>query len=296
MTTVTLLSDITYAEVDGRALQLDLYLPDMEGPVPAVIYLHGGGWGRGDKVDDAETRLKPAAAHGIAVLSANYRLAPSAVYPAQIHDVKAAVRWARAHGAEYGLNTDAIGLWGVSAGAMLASLAGLTPNDPALEGTLGEDRDQSSMVQAIAHWFGPTDFVTTATRSPLEARIVPPPFERTLLGSGSADEIAAKARDASPLGRVTASAPPLLIMHGDRDRMVPIADAEAFHAALSRCGAHSTFVSVAGAGHDDPVFNSASNIAITVAFLRAVLASSVVSLTAPERVRFSTTSSDQRGR
>jgi acetyl esterase/lipase len=182
MTTVTLLSDISYAQADDRALQLDLYRPDSEGPVPAVIYLRGGGWGRGDKADDADTRLAPAAAHGIAVLSVNYRLAPAAVYPAQIHDVKAAIRWTRAHGAEYGLNTDAIGLWGVSAGAMLASLAGLTPNDPVLEGVLGEDRDQSSAVQAIADWFGPTDFVTTATRSPLEARIVPPPVELPFLG------------------------------------------------------------------------------------------------------------------
>ena len=295
MTPVTVLSDITYAEADGRALQLDLYLPDSEGPVPVVIYLHGGGWGRGDKADDADTRLKPAAAHGIAVLSVNYRLAPAAVYPAQIHDVKAAIRWTRAHGAEYGLNTDAIGLWGVSAGAMLASLAGLTPTDPILEGALGEDRDQSSAVQAIAHWFGPTDFVTTATRSPMEARIVPPPFELTLLGPGTADEIAAKARDASPIGRVTASAPPLLIMHGDRDRIVPIADAEAFHVALSRCGAHSTFMAVAGAGHDDPVFNSTSNIAITAAFLRATLAlSPVASLATPGRTRFLAPSSDQR--
>jgi len=275
MTTVTLFSDITYAEVDGRALQLDLYLPDIEGPVPAVLYVHGGGWAHGDKADDAQTRLLPAAAHGIAVLSVNYRLAPAAVYPAQIHDVKAAIRWTRAHGAAYRLHTDAIGLWGVSAGAMLTSLAGLTPNDLELEGMLGEDRDQSSAVQAIAHWFGPTDFVTTATRSPLEARLMPPPVEHTLLGSGTANEIAAKARDASPIGRVTASAPPLLIVHGDRDRLVPIADAEAFHAALSRCGAHSTFVSVAGAGHDDPMFDSGATIAITAAFLRAVLTPSL---------------------
>ncbi len=154
---------------------------------------------------------------------------------------------------------------------MLASLAGLTPGDPTLEGTLGKDRDQSSAVQAIAHWFGPTDFVTTATRSPLESNIVPPPFELTLFGPGTPDEIAAKARDASPFERVSAAAPPILIMHGDRDRMVPIADAQAFHAALSRCGANSTFVSVAGAGHDDPVFDCAPNIAITAAFLRAIL-------------------------
>ncbi|QBD75144.1 hypothetical protein EPA93_03680 [Ktedonosporobacter rubrisoli] len=104
-------------------------------------------------------------------------------------------------------------------------------------GALDEDWNQASLVQAITHWFGPTDFVTMATRAPLEAHIVPPPFECALFGPGSDDEIAAKA-------------PPFLIMHGDRDRMVPIADAEEFHAALSRCGAHSTFVSLGGAGHE----------------------------------------------
>lgn len=272
LTPVTLTSNIPYAEADGTTLQFNLYRPDTEGPVPSVVYLHGGGWAHGDKATDAQTRLIPLAAHGVAVLSADYRLAPGAVYPAQIHDAKAAVRWVRAHGAEYGLNTDRIGLWGSSAGAMLASLAGLTPGDIALEGTLGDDRNQSSAVQVIVHWYGPTDFVTTATRSSMEARILPPPFGQTLFGPGTADEIAAKARDASPLGRVSAAAPPILIMHGDRDRLVPIADAQAFHAALSRCGANSTFVSIAGAGHDDPAFDSAPNIAITAAFLCATLA------------------------
>ncbi len=136
MTTVTLLSDITYAEADGRALQLDLYRPESEGQVPAVIYLHGGGWGRGDKADDAQTRLQPAAAHGIAVLSVNYRLAPAAVYPAQIHDVKAAIRWTRAHGAEYGLNTNVLGLWGHLLARCWHRLPGSPPTTRYLKGRL----------------------------------------------------------------------------------------------------------------------------------------------------------------
>ncbi|HEX2910955.1 MAG TPA: alpha/beta hydrolase [Chloroflexia bacterium] len=271
MSTTTLISDLTYAKLAGQELKLDLYRPDLEEPVPAVIYLHGGGWARGDKTDGAQTRLRPLVAEGIAVVAVQYRLAPQAVYPAQIHDVKAAVRWIRAHAAKYGLYSDRIGLWGVSAGAMLASLAGLSSNDPALEGNLGEANDQSSAVQAIVHWFGPTDFVTTATRSGMEARLLPPPFELTLFGPGSAEELATKAQQASPLERVTPDAPPVLIMHGDRDRLVPIAEAEMFHKTLSRQGVKSTFVSVAGAGHDDSAFDSPTNIGITSAFLHANL-------------------------
>lgn len=271
MTSVALTPDIAYAEVEETELRLDLYRPVTEELLPAVVYLHGGGWRRGDRVADVETRLKPLAAHGVAVLYADYRLAPGAVYPAQIHDVKAAVRWVRAHGTEYGLGTENIGLWGASAGAMLASLAGLTPDDAALEGTLGRDTDRSSAVQAIVYWFGPSDFVTTATRSPMEARILPPPFERDLFGPGTPEALAATARSASPLGRVFAAAPPVLIVHGDRDRIVPIADARAFHDALSRSGTNSTLVTVAGAGHDDSAFDRLPNLAITAAFLRAAL-------------------------
>lgn len=282
MTTVTLTPDLTYAEVGGTPLQINLYRPDIDGPLPAAAMQVKDGWQRGDRTSDAETRVKPLVSLGVAVLSADYRLAPGAVYPAQIHDVKAAVRWTRAHGAEYGILTDRIGLWGASAGAMLASLAGLTPGDETLEGTLGHDTDQSSAVQAIVHWFGPSDFVTTATRSPMEARILPPPFELALFGPQSADDLAATACAASPLGRVGKDAPPMLIVHGDRDRLTSIREAQAFFDALSRTGASATFVALAGAGHEDPAFDSAANVAMTAAFLRATLAPSSTFL--PERI------------
>lgn len=272
MPSITLTSDITYAKLNGLELKLDLYRPDLAGPVPTVIYLHGGGWTRGDKIDGAKTRLQPLVAEGLAIVAVQYRLAPQAVYPAQIHDVKAAVRWTRAHADKYGLYADKIGVWGASAGAMLASLTGLSSNDPVLEGNLGEATEQSSRVQAIVHWFGPTDFVTIATRSTLEARILPLLVELNLFGPESGGELESKARQASPIERITPDAPPILIMHGDRDRLIPIAEAEMFHKTLSRRGVKSTFVSIAGAGHEDPAFDSPTNIGITAAFLRANLA------------------------
>lgn len=271
--TITLTTDLTFARINAIDLKLDLYLPDHTGPLAVVIYLHGGGWARGDKADDTDTRIKPIAEYGIAVASVNYRLAPDTVYPGQVHDVKAAVRWLRAHGNQYGIDTDRIGLWGASAGAMLALLTGLTPGDPVLEGALGDDLGQSSEVQAIVDWCGPTDFVTNATRSPMEARILPPPFEQRLFGPDTPEELVRKAQEASPYARISPAAPPVLIMHGDRDRMVPLADAQAFHNALSRQGGSSTLITLAGIGHDDPAFESACNIGITAAFLKAALAS-----------------------
>ena len=104
----------------------------------------------------------------------------------------------------------------------------------------------------------------------MESRLLPPPFELALFGPGS-DEIAERARLASLLGRVSAAAPRILIVHGDRDRIVLVGDSRAFHDALSRSGANSTFVPVAGAGHDDPAFDSAPNLAITATFLGGTL-------------------------
>lgn len=272
MTHVTATSDIRFAEIDGEALHLNLYRPDTEGVVPVVLYLHGGAWQFGDRAADAEKRLKPLAAHGIAVVSADYRLAPASVFPAQIHDVKAAVRWIRANADGYGLLADRVGVWGASAGALLGSLSALTPGDEELEGTVGEDLDQSSAIQAVVHWFGPADFVSAGTRSPFEAAVLPPSMERVLFGPGSEEATAATARAASPLHRELADAPAFLIAHGDRDRMLPVGHNEAFHGALSRAGARSTFMSLGGAGHEDPVFDGAANLGMTAAFLLAELA------------------------
>jgi acetyl esterase/lipase len=267
MTNVRTIDGITFADVDGKDLKLNVYRPGGHFDVPAVIYLHGGGWQNGDRYTDAETRAKSAAAHGLAAITVDYRLAPGAVYPAQIHDVKAVVRWVRGAGPEHGLRTEKVGVWGSSAGAMLGSLAALTAGDGSLEGTLGEHTDQSSAIDAIVHWCGPSDFVTTATRTPLEARLLPPSAESVMLAAAPGRAAVDDARIASPITHVRRDSPPILIVHGDRDRLTPHADAQAFHAAFSRVGAQAMLVSVAGAGHDDPRFESGANIAMTMAFL-----------------------------
>lgn len=113
MQSINVIRDIEYAAVSGGSLTLDIYRPESCGTAPTVLYLHGGGWEGGDKNDDAGKRLKPLAEMGVAVTSANYRLAPHIHYPTQVHDVKAAVRWLRARGSNYGLQTERLGIWGL---------------------------------------------------------------------------------------------------------------------------------------------------------------------------------------
>lgn len=273
MPNVTITRDVIYAEASGIELAVDIYRPDLDGLVPTVVYLHGGAWVEGDKSADSANRLVPFVENGVALVSANYRLISNATFPAQIHDVKAVVRWLRAHGAEYGLATEKLGVWGSSAGGMLGSLLALTPEDPDFEGIVGGNTEQSSAVQAAVHWFGPTDLVSGSSRTWLEKIILAPALEPPLFGVETIDEVHEAARNASPIRRVTRDAPPFLISHGDRDRVLPISETESFHTALSREGANSTFISIAGAGHEDHLFDMPANLAMTAAFFKTHLAS-----------------------
>lgn len=266
--------DLAYAEADGQPLLADLYRPGTQEPPPVVIYVHGGGFVVGSRSDDAEDRLAALAAHGVAVLSVNYRLAPAAHFPAQLHDVKAAVRWIRACAPSLDVNGERLAIWGASAGALLAALAGLTAGQAALEGEVGAHPGQSSAVQAVVAWFGTADLLVSASRSWLEAEILPFNSEAALLGVGSAADVsgvADRARQASPLTWVSADAPPFLIAHGDRDRIVPAAQSHSLYEALVRAGAQSSLLLVGGAGHEGREFDSPANLALTAGFLAAAL-------------------------
>ena len=257
---VTVERDLVYATVDGADLCLDIYRPGAQG-TPVVLYVHGGGWIHGDKHEDGDKRLAPLASHGVTVVAVDYRLAPDAVFPQQLHDLKGAVRWLRAHGARLGLDTGRLGIWGASAGAYLGSLLALSEDDSALEGSVGGNLDQSSAVQAVVHWFGAADLAASAARSELEARLLPFRFEADLLGTADPVELAERARGFSLLSRVSPQAPPFLIAHGDRDRIVPPSEGLSLHDALGRAGARSRLVLLAGAGHEDAEFDSPGSLA-----------------------------------
>lgn len=258
---VKVLRDLCYATVDGVDLGLDLYIPAVAGAAdPAlVVYAHGGGFQFGDKSDAEHTRLRGLAAHGVAVASINYRHAPQYLFPAQVEDMKAAVRWLRANGGGYGLSTDRIAVWGASAGGYLASMVAL-------------DQDQSRAVHAAVIWFAPADLASSGARSPLERQILFPSFEAAVLGVHDARD--APVTSSVLVRALTAPAwtPPFLIAHGDRDRMVPPGESAALHDALGRAGVPSTLTSVAGAGHEDPAFDRPEVLAMTAAWLNSVLA------------------------
>jgi acetyl esterase/lipase len=267
---VTVERDLVFTAPGERELRLDIHRAGQPGS-PVVVYVHGGGWTRGDKSTDALGRIAPLAAHGVTVVAVDYRLAPSAVFPEPLHDLKGAVRWLREHGPRLGLATERIGVWGASAGAYLGSLLALSAHDGALEGTVGGNLGRSSAVQAVVHWFGPADLVATAGRSDLEERLLPFRFEADLLGATDRADVTARARGLGLLRRVSAQSPPFFIAHGDRDRIVPPSEALALHDALTRAGARSRLELLGGAGHEDTEFGSRTTLAVTAAWLRAVL-------------------------
>lgn len=261
--------DLEYASPGSGPLSLDLYRPDADDhPHPVVVYIHGGAWAMGDKADRAETRAEALARAGIAVASVNYRLSDIAPFPAQLHDVKGAVRWLRAAGGSFGLATDRIGAFGPSAGGHLAAMAGLTSGDPALEGTTGGNLDQSSAVQAVVDWYGPTDLTAAGGRNALEAALLGRSFEAKLLGVESVTDDREGACQASPRWHVDRSAPPFLLMHGDRDHIVPLAESATLHEMLVSHDVESTLVVLGGAGHDDHRFDAPGSIEIVAGFLR----------------------------
>jgi acetyl esterase/lipase len=271
MTRITVERDHVFATVGETTLRLDLYRAP-QAAAPLVLYVHGGGWRSGDRADAGSERLAPLAAHGMTVASADYRLVPGATFPDQLHDLKGAVRWLRAHGPTLGVDTDRLGIWGASAGAYLGSLLALTAGDDEFEGTVGGNLEQSSKVQAVVHWFGQSDLLVSGSRSGIEAHLLPFAFEAGLLGVRSLVEAADRARDLSLLTRVSPDAPPFLIAHGDRDHIVAPSESEALHHALSRAGADTCFMLLGGAGHEGAEFDRPAALAMTAAWLRAKLA------------------------
>jgi acetyl esterase/lipase len=255
---VKVLKDLAYVPGGHERQKLDLYLPEKAGesPLPLVVWIHGGGWEGGNKEGCPAV---PLVGQGYAAASINYRLSQHALFPAQIEDCKAAIRWLRANAKKYSLDPDHIGVWGASAGGHLVALLGVTGGVKDLEGDEG-NLDQSSRVQAVVDWFGPTDFNTIGKglndpKSPVSRLIGGPPQENK-----------EKAAKASPITYVGKDAAPTLIMHGDKDNLVPISQSEELAAALKKAGVEVTFQVVKGNGHGGPDFLNPENRKLIVDF------------------------------
>jgi acetyl esterase/lipase len=246
---VELFANIPYAGTEDPRQMLDLMLPINRGRalLPVIVYVHGGGWMSGDKWQAIESRFPYVESGKYAVVSLGYRLTDQATWPAQIHDCKAAIRWIRANAAHYGLDPDRIGVWGMSAGGHLAAMLGTSADSSVMNGDVGPYAEVSSEVACVVDYFGPTD-LQELWRTGEGAK----GFLTPLLG-GRVDDRAELATTANPMTYLTSfsNAPPFLIVHGTRDRLVPIAQSRELHALLAKSDVASTLLIVDGGGHGE---------------------------------------------
>lgn len=258
--------DITYATVDGKVLQLDLYLPAGVNNPPLLVWIHGGAWRQGSRTSVRREFVN----NGFATAAVSYRLSTEARFPAMAHDIKAAIRFLRARAGTYGYRTDRIAIAGDSAGAHLAALVGVSNGVTALEGTVGDHRDQSSSIQAIVDYYGASDLTTILSQSTPFGLDVRVPALDLLLG-GQPATVPDLAKLASVVTHVDASDPPLLIFHGDRDPQMPINQSHELHGAYKALGLDVDFVVLHGSAHGGNEFYDGAHLDRALAFLRRTI-------------------------
>ncbi len=257
------LRDLSYVKEGHPRQKLDLYLP-APNHEPLLVYIHGGGWREGSKAH--VTGLDQIVAQGFAVASVEYRFSQDAVFPAQIEDCKSAIRWLRAHAADYGYDPARIAAFGESAGGHLTALLATT-------GTIrdfdkGENLEQSSAIQCGIDWFGPTDFPgfrppngqsiqAVAGNSILAQLFGGPPLEKLEL-----------AKRASPVTWVTKTTAPLYIMHGTKDPLVPLDQSTELADKMKEAGVDVTLEVIEGAGHGGPQFTAGDKPSKMFEFLK----------------------------
>jgi len=253
--------NIEYARVGGKPLRLDLRIPDGAGPHPLVVWIHGGGWTQGSK------KMKPGhpalrqLSRGYAVASINYRLSQEAIFPAQIHDCKAAIRWLRGNAEKYRLDPEQFAVWGPSAGGHLAALLGTTTGNTELEDLSMGNAGITSRVQAVIDWFGPTDFLK------MGGKHNKPLSPESLLVGCPIDTCPERAAKANPINYITENNPPFFIQHGTADRKVPINQSELLYEALKNAGVEAIYLPLQGVSHSMSRFQEDDNLLLIEEFL-----------------------------
>jgi acetyl esterase/lipase len=248
---IKLQADIPYAGTDNQRQRLDLMLPKApkeDRPLPVIVYIHGGAWLGGSRTGGHGRLARYVASGEYAGVSVGYRLTGEAIWPAQIHDCKAAIRWIRANATKYNLDPDKIGVIGDSAGGHLVAMLGTSGNVKNLEGDLGPHKDVSSRVQCVVDEFGPAELLTMQGAGSKMDHDGPKSPEGKLVGGRVSDkkEVAIAA---SPITYVAADNPPFLIIHGNKDPVVPYNQSERLSAALKKAKVECYFITVDGGGH-----------------------------------------------
>jgi acetyl esterase/lipase len=268
--------DIAYAD-RSPSQKLDIYLPDEgDGPFPVIVSLHGGAFMGCDKADLQILPMLKGLKRGYAVVGVNYRLSGEAIFPALVQDVKAAVRWIRAHAAKYKLDGSWIAAWGSSAGGYLALMLGTSAGIPELDDLSLGNVEQPENVQAVVAWFAPVDFLVMDEQ--LAAAGLPLPEGQTHNGANSPEslvlgakitEIPERVRAANPATYIRAGAPPFLLQHGTRDPLVPAQQSVNLAARLRAVlgPERVTFELIEGAEHADRRFETTENVTRVLDFL-----------------------------
>jgi acetyl esterase/lipase len=250
--TIRVEKDINYAGSHNPSQTLDLYLPKTprgDRPLPVIVYIHGGAFKAGNKAEGVKELADLVESGDYAGASINYRLSGETIWPAQIHDCKAAIRWVRANASRYHLDPDRIGVIGASAGGALVGLLGTTGGVEELEGDVGPHAGVSSRVQCVVDQFGPVELLSMAEHQKGGRTANDPHSPESELIGGPLQENKERARAASATTYVSQDDPPTLIIHGTADPLVPFNQSERLYAALKAAGVECYFVPITGAGH-----------------------------------------------
>jgi len=257
-TTVEVSKDVEYGRAGNIPLLLDIYIPEtpIATPMPAVIWIFGGSFKYGNKSSDPMMRsIKALARHGFFAVSINYRLSGVAPFPAAVEDSKCAVRWLRANAEKYNIDPNRIGVLGSSSGGYLSMMVGCADETAGLEGN-GGWAEFSSRVQAVCSYYGPTDLASVYRKKEAMWGSVPDDFYYVQFLGCHLEEKPDMWKAASPINHVTADDPPLLLVHGELDSVVPIIVSGKMYWTYQQAGLEASLIRVSEADH---VFQQATD-------------------------------------
>ncbi|MEM8999045.1 MAG: alpha/beta hydrolase [Bacteroidota bacterium] len=262
--------NVSYAN-DSKAQQMDIFIPDGDGPSPTVILIHGGGFKTGDKKSENDL-AKALVSNGFVAIAVNYRLSGEAVFPAAVHDVKAAIRFIRANAKKYVVDPDKIATWGASAGGHLSAMMGTSAGDGFLDGIVGDHNNESAQIQACINWFGPINFATMiddARQLGFDDRFNVT-IESAYLGADATDPInMALVQRSNPTNYIDETDPPFYVQAGSKDPLIPYLQSQNFADTLRKVlgDGKVNYELIENAKHGGSKFTDQENVAKIISFL-----------------------------
>jgi len=244
-----IIKNIVYAEDGSKQLLLDIYKPTQQKEPNLIVWIHGGAWHSGSK-ENPPLGLLP---YGYALASIDFHASTEKPFPANVQDIKAAIRFLRANAKKYGYKADKIIIWGSSSGGHLAALVATTNNNLTLEGNLGNYPEISSSVQACLNFYGPTNLLTILNQSTPHGLNVRLPALAILLGK-PLEQVTDLVKLASPVFQADATDPPIFICHGEQDNQVPINQSIELWSIYKNLNLKIQIEFVPNVGHADPIY------------------------------------------